>query len=340
VLFGIAHNKPAESLRKGRVEASARRELKLERQVIADEDLERVEELSSIGDANLARVMADLSDDQRDARPGAGRRRARLLFEIANTLGARRWSCVNACHRGLARFARRTGGLAMTAHDQLRTELMACVARRGRPATGRGRGRTWASTWGTTAAGRAGPRPRAGAAVLPALACSRQPNGITFRRAGTGAHRRLSSRPGSSAVASAVCCQALSRRQRRHGHVDRDRHPPRSGRVRSCISLGRSRCWAPHMAVDAGRHRGSPTSFAPTWPASSSASRRTRQHDGRDLPARGPRRAVAAASRDLRPARQVTSLRFVTLARPYAVEYNRVIARDARGRNLAAVHRP
>jgi RNA polymerase sigma factor (sigma-70 family) len=102
-LFGIAHNKLRESLRKGRVEASARRELKLERQVIADEDLERVEELSSIGDANLARVMADLSDDQRDA-VLARVVDERAYFEIANTLGCSEMVVRQRVHRGLARL--------------------------------------------------------------------------------------------------------------------------------------------------------------------------------------------------------------------------------------------
>jgi hypothetical protein len=63
--------------------------------------------------------------------------------------------------------------------------------------------------------------------------------------------------------------------------------------------------------------------------------RRTRQHDGTVT----YRPAGAPVVRSLPLPRSAAgekgaSLRFVTLARPYAVEYNRVIARDARGRVL------
>jgi RNA polymerase sigma factor (sigma-70 family) len=65
-LIGIAHNKLRESERRRRVEDSARRKLGLDPIALNDVALERVEELASI-DADLATMVSDLPEDQRDA---------------------------------------------------------------------------------------------------------------------------------------------------------------------------------------------------------------------------------------------------------------------------------
>jgi RNA polymerase sigma-70 factor (ECF subfamily) len=74
-LLGIARNKLLESLRRGRVEAAARRRLRHEPIAIGDEDLLAVEERAAAGTAALERLLATLPDDQRAAI------RARVLDE-------------------------------------------------------------------------------------------------------------------------------------------------------------------------------------------------------------------------------------------------------------------
>lgn len=67
-LFGIASNKLLAGLRAGRVEDEARRKLQLERIVLDDHDLARVDELASGWDEpQLARLLDRLPADQRDA---------------------------------------------------------------------------------------------------------------------------------------------------------------------------------------------------------------------------------------------------------------------------------
>lgn len=67
-LFGIASNKLRTAQRAGRVEHEARRRIRLERMVLEDEDLTRVEELASAHDeARLAALLAALPASQRDA---------------------------------------------------------------------------------------------------------------------------------------------------------------------------------------------------------------------------------------------------------------------------------
>jgi RNA polymerase sigma factor (sigma-70 family) len=65
-LLGIARHKLLESRRKGRVESAARRRLGVGPVALSDEDLARVEELSSLDDAVLA-LVEELPGDQRDA---------------------------------------------------------------------------------------------------------------------------------------------------------------------------------------------------------------------------------------------------------------------------------
>jgi RNA polymerase sigma factor (sigma-70 family) len=66
-LLGIAQHKLLESLRRGRVEAAARRKLGLEPIVVEDADLAAVEASSATGAAQLARLLAELPDAQRRA---------------------------------------------------------------------------------------------------------------------------------------------------------------------------------------------------------------------------------------------------------------------------------
>jgi RNA polymerase sigma factor (sigma-70 family) len=65
-LLGIARNKLRESRRRRRVEESARRRLGFESAVLADEDLDRVEELAGMDGAILA-LLDDLPEEQRVA---------------------------------------------------------------------------------------------------------------------------------------------------------------------------------------------------------------------------------------------------------------------------------
>ncbi|WP_035127770.1 RNA polymerase sigma factor [Conexibacter woesei] len=72
-LFGIARNKLADSIRRGRVEEGARRRLALERVTLTDADLEAIDALGT--DAELDQLLQQLPDEQRDAL------RARILDE-------------------------------------------------------------------------------------------------------------------------------------------------------------------------------------------------------------------------------------------------------------------
>jgi RNA polymerase sigma factor (sigma-70 family) len=64
-LFGIARNKLADSVRRGRVEEGARRRLALERLALDDEALERIGALGD--DARVAELVAALPAEQRAA---------------------------------------------------------------------------------------------------------------------------------------------------------------------------------------------------------------------------------------------------------------------------------
>jgi RNA polymerase sigma factor (sigma-70 family) len=66
-LFSIARHKLHDSLRRARVEASARHALEWTRVEFDDEDLERIEELASEGGHDLDRFLGRLPDDQRSA---------------------------------------------------------------------------------------------------------------------------------------------------------------------------------------------------------------------------------------------------------------------------------
>jgi RNA polymerase sigma-70 factor (ECF subfamily) len=66
-LLGIAQNKLRESLRRGRVEAAARRKLRLEPVVVEDADLVAVEERAAAGASQLVALLAELPEEQRRA---------------------------------------------------------------------------------------------------------------------------------------------------------------------------------------------------------------------------------------------------------------------------------
>ena len=106
-LFAIAEHKLRSSLRRGRVEARARRVLGHRRLELDDEDLVRVDELASLGGASeLAALLAELPDAQEQAV------RARVLDERTYADIARALRCSEAVarqrvHRGLERLRER-----------------------------------------------------------------------------------------------------------------------------------------------------------------------------------------------------------------------------------------
>ncbi|MGI8411469.1 MAG: RNA polymerase sigma factor, partial [Solirubrobacteraceae bacterium] len=96
-----------DSVRRARVERSACERLGHEPVVLDDRDLERVEELASLGDpGRLDRLLAQLSAHQRDAV------RARVLDECSYADIAGEMDCSEAVvrqrvHRGLGRLRKR-----------------------------------------------------------------------------------------------------------------------------------------------------------------------------------------------------------------------------------------
>lgn len=106
-LFEIAEHKLIDSARRSRVEDSARRRLGHEPVALEDRDLERVDELASLGDTGrLERLLARLPAPQRDAV------RARVLDERSYAEIATDMECSEAVvrqrvHRGLSRLRER-----------------------------------------------------------------------------------------------------------------------------------------------------------------------------------------------------------------------------------------
>jgi RNA polymerase sigma factor (sigma-70 family) len=100
-LFQIAEHKLIDGLRRARVESSARHRLGLQPVTLEDADLERVEELASLGDDGyVGRLLSQLPDGQRDAV------RAHVLDERSYAEIAHELSCSEAVvrqrvHRGL-----------------------------------------------------------------------------------------------------------------------------------------------------------------------------------------------------------------------------------------------
>jgi RNA polymerase sigma factor (sigma-70 family) len=106
-LFAIADHKLRDSMRRSRVESSARARLGLERVVIEDADLARVDELASLGNrAQLLELLRELPTEQREAIS------ARVLGERPYPVIAAELCCSEAVvrqrvHRGLRRLRQR-----------------------------------------------------------------------------------------------------------------------------------------------------------------------------------------------------------------------------------------
>lgn len=66
-LFSIAHSALVDSVRRGQVDDRARRRLRMPARELADEDLERVEELADLDASLVERAVAGLSLEQRQA---------------------------------------------------------------------------------------------------------------------------------------------------------------------------------------------------------------------------------------------------------------------------------
>jgi len=64
-LFGIARHELAQTWRRRRVEAEARRRMGMEPMMLSDEDLQRIDELAV--DGSSLTLLAELPDDQRSA---------------------------------------------------------------------------------------------------------------------------------------------------------------------------------------------------------------------------------------------------------------------------------
>jgi RNA polymerase sigma factor (sigma-70 family) len=105
-LFAIAEHKLLTSLRRGRVEARARRELGHRRLILDDDDLARVVELASLGGTHVQELLAELPASQ------AAAVRARVLDERSYAEIAVALRCSEAVvrqrvHRGLERLRER-----------------------------------------------------------------------------------------------------------------------------------------------------------------------------------------------------------------------------------------
>lgn len=107
-VLGIARNKLLESLRRGRVEAKARKQLGLGAIALEDEDLERVEALADQGMGRLAQLVDQLPEEERFAV------RSRVIDErsyreIATELECSEMVIRKRVSRGLGRIRRQAG---------------------------------------------------------------------------------------------------------------------------------------------------------------------------------------------------------------------------------------
>jgi RNA polymerase sigma factor (sigma-70 family) len=106
-LFEIAEHKLIDSFRRAQVENSARARLGYEAIVLHDRDLERVEELASIGDTrHLDALLARLPVDQRDA-VTARIVDERSYLEIAGEMDCSEAVVRQRVHRGLSHLRER-----------------------------------------------------------------------------------------------------------------------------------------------------------------------------------------------------------------------------------------
>jgi len=105
-VFGIARNKLRESRRRGRVEDRARRRIALEREVLYDEDLARVEELARLGRSTIVEMVDELPRRQRTV-VRAHVLEERSYAEIASELRCSELVVRKGVSRGLARLRKR-----------------------------------------------------------------------------------------------------------------------------------------------------------------------------------------------------------------------------------------
>lgn len=106
-LFGVARNKLADAYRRGTVETQARRALALERLVLDDADIERINQLTN--ESTVLALVQDLPHDQRQALL------ARVVDEdtyadVATRLGCSELVARKRVSRALARLRRTMGG--------------------------------------------------------------------------------------------------------------------------------------------------------------------------------------------------------------------------------------
>jgi RNA polymerase sigma-70 factor (ECF subfamily) len=102
-LFGIARHELAQSWRRGRVDAQARRRLGMEPIVLTDENLDRIDRLGEAGVLDSLRLLESLPADQRDAVRGRVID-GRDYQEIARELGCSELVVRQRVSRGLRRL--------------------------------------------------------------------------------------------------------------------------------------------------------------------------------------------------------------------------------------------
>jgi RNA polymerase sigma-70 factor (ECF subfamily) len=102
-LFGIARHELAQSWRRGRVDAQARRRLGMEPIVLTDENLDRIDRLGEAGVLDSLRLLEYLPADQHDAVRGRVID-GRDYQEIARELGCSELVVRQRVSRGLRRL--------------------------------------------------------------------------------------------------------------------------------------------------------------------------------------------------------------------------------------------
>ena len=130
-LFTIAQNTLTGSIRRGRVEARARRRIGIREAVeYGTDELERIEAVASQSDW-ATRLLAALPSDQREARPSSDRRRALLRRHRprAEDVRARR---PQTGQSGARHAARTSGGSKMTLLPEYRAQLHGAARQRTR----------------------------------------------------------------------------------------------------------------------------------------------------------------------------------------------------------------
>jgi RNA polymerase sigma-70 factor (ECF subfamily) len=108
-VIGIARNKLLMSLRRGRVEAKARKRLGFEPLALEDADLERVAAVADDGKGPLAALVSELPDDERRAVLSRVVHE-RSYSDIASELSCSEMVVRKRVSRGLMRLRIRLGG--------------------------------------------------------------------------------------------------------------------------------------------------------------------------------------------------------------------------------------